>query len=116
LREGQKISYEIVADRRSGKSSADNLRRRETEDFRKVLGFAEVLPEQALEREKAALIGRPFCHAERDPGQACRALGSRGGNKGFPDHARHANAYAVSDGPAVYEGRTRRVAGCGTVG
>jgi CspA family cold shock protein len=26
LREGQKISYEIVADRRTGKSSADNLR------------------------------------------------------------------------------------------
>jgi len=26
LREGQKISYEIVSDRRSGKSSADNLR------------------------------------------------------------------------------------------
>src|ERR1700761_1565756 len=26
LREGQKIGYEIVADRRSGKSSADNLR------------------------------------------------------------------------------------------
>ena len=26
LPEGQKISYEIVADRRSGKSSADNLR------------------------------------------------------------------------------------------
>ena len=26
LREGQKSSYEIVADRRSGKSSADNLR------------------------------------------------------------------------------------------
>jgi len=26
LREGQKISYEIVADRLSGKSSADNLR------------------------------------------------------------------------------------------
>src|SRR4051812_14120345 len=26
LREGQKISYEVVADRRSGKSSADNLR------------------------------------------------------------------------------------------
>ena len=26
LREGQKISYEIVPDRRSGKSSADNLR------------------------------------------------------------------------------------------
>ena len=26
LREGQKISYEIVTDRRSGKSSADNLR------------------------------------------------------------------------------------------
>ncbi len=26
LREGQKISYESVADRRSGKSSADNLR------------------------------------------------------------------------------------------
>ena len=26
LREGQKISYEIVEDRRSGKSSADNLR------------------------------------------------------------------------------------------
>jgi CspA family cold shock protein len=26
LREGQKISYEIVADRRSGKSAADNLR------------------------------------------------------------------------------------------
>jgi cold shock protein len=26
LNEGQKISYEIVADRRSGKSSADNLR------------------------------------------------------------------------------------------
>jgi CspA family cold shock protein len=26
LREAQKISYEIVADRRSGKSSADNLR------------------------------------------------------------------------------------------
>ena len=26
LVEGQKISYEIVADRRSGKSSADNLR------------------------------------------------------------------------------------------
>ena len=26
LHEGQKISYEIVADRRSGKSSADNLR------------------------------------------------------------------------------------------
>ena len=26
LREGQKISYEIVADRCSGKSSADNLR------------------------------------------------------------------------------------------
>ena len=26
LREGQKISYQIVADRRSGKSSADNLR------------------------------------------------------------------------------------------
>ena len=26
LMEGQKISYEIVADRRSGKSSADNLR------------------------------------------------------------------------------------------
>jgi CspA family cold shock protein len=26
LNEGQKISYEIVADRKSGKSSADNLR------------------------------------------------------------------------------------------
>jgi len=26
LNDGQKISYEIVADRRSGKSSADNLR------------------------------------------------------------------------------------------
>ena len=26
LREGPKISYEIVADRRSGKSSGDNLR------------------------------------------------------------------------------------------
>jgi CspA family cold shock protein len=26
LNEGQKISYEIVADRRSGKSSADNLK------------------------------------------------------------------------------------------
>jgi CspA family cold shock protein len=26
LSEGQKISYEIVADRRTGKSSADNLR------------------------------------------------------------------------------------------
>ncbi|BDV34892.1 MULTISPECIES: cold-shock protein [Methylocystis] len=26
LREGQKISYEIVADRRSGKSSADQLK------------------------------------------------------------------------------------------
>ncbi|CAH1690456.1 transcription antiterminator and regulator of RNA stability [Hyphomicrobiales bacterium] len=26
LMEGQKISYELVADRRSGKSSADNLR------------------------------------------------------------------------------------------
>ena len=26
LREGQKVSYEIVADRRSGKSSAYNLR------------------------------------------------------------------------------------------
>jgi CspA family cold shock protein len=26
LREGQKVSYEVVADRRSGKSSADNLR------------------------------------------------------------------------------------------
>jgi len=26
LTEGQQISYEIVADRRSGKSSADNLR------------------------------------------------------------------------------------------
>ena len=26
LREGQKISYEVVADRRSGKSAADNLR------------------------------------------------------------------------------------------
>ena len=26
LREGQKISYEIVSDRRSGKSAADNLR------------------------------------------------------------------------------------------
>ena len=26
MREGQKIPYEIVADRRSGKSSADNLR------------------------------------------------------------------------------------------
>ncbi|AMA60501.1 MULTISPECIES: cold-shock protein [unclassified Bradyrhizobium] len=26
LQEGQKISYEIVADRRSGKSAADNLR------------------------------------------------------------------------------------------
>ena len=26
LREGQKIPYEIVADRRSGKSAADNLR------------------------------------------------------------------------------------------
>lgn len=26
LSEGQKISYELVADRRSGKSSADNLR------------------------------------------------------------------------------------------
>jgi CspA family cold shock protein len=26
LNEGQKISYDIVADRRSGKSSADNLR------------------------------------------------------------------------------------------
>lgn len=26
LRDGQKVSYEIVADRRSGKSSADNLR------------------------------------------------------------------------------------------
>ena len=25
LNEGQKISYEVVADRRSGKSSADNL-------------------------------------------------------------------------------------------
>ena len=26
LSEGQKVSYEIVADRRSGKSSADNLK------------------------------------------------------------------------------------------
>jgi CspA family cold shock protein len=26
LNEGQKVSYEIVADRRSGRSSADNLR------------------------------------------------------------------------------------------
>ena len=26
LNEGQKISYEVVADRRTGKSSADNLR------------------------------------------------------------------------------------------
>jgi cold shock protein len=26
LSEGQKISYEVVADRRTGKSSADNLR------------------------------------------------------------------------------------------
>ncbi|MDU0343167.1 cold-shock protein [Bosea rubneri] len=26
LRDGQKVSYELVADRRSGKSSADNLR------------------------------------------------------------------------------------------
>jgi len=26
LNEGQKITYEVVADRRSGKSSADNLR------------------------------------------------------------------------------------------
>lgn len=26
LREGQKISYELVADKRSGKASADNLR------------------------------------------------------------------------------------------
>ena len=26
LAEGQKVSYEIVADRRSGKSAADNLR------------------------------------------------------------------------------------------
>jgi CspA family cold shock protein len=26
LSEGQKVSYEIVADRRTGKSSADNLR------------------------------------------------------------------------------------------
>jgi cold shock protein len=26
LNEGQRISYEVVADRRSGKSSADNLR------------------------------------------------------------------------------------------
>ena len=26
LNEGQKISYEVVADRRAGKSSADNLR------------------------------------------------------------------------------------------
>ncbi len=26
LREGQKISYEVVADKRTGKSSADNLR------------------------------------------------------------------------------------------
>ncbi|MEZ2144443.1 cold-shock protein [Bradyrhizobium sp. DN5] len=26
LHEGQKVSYEIVADRRSGKSAADNLR------------------------------------------------------------------------------------------
>lgn len=26
LQEGQKISFEVVADRRSGKSSADNLR------------------------------------------------------------------------------------------
>jgi cold shock protein len=26
LNEGQKVSYEIVADRRSGKSSAENLR------------------------------------------------------------------------------------------
>ena len=26
LREGQKVSYEIVADQRSGKSSAENLR------------------------------------------------------------------------------------------
>lgn len=26
LNEGQKVSYEVVADRRTGKSSADNLR------------------------------------------------------------------------------------------
>lgn len=26
LRDGQKVSYEVVADRRSGKASADNLR------------------------------------------------------------------------------------------
>ena len=26
LREGQKVSFEVVADRRSGKSAADNLR------------------------------------------------------------------------------------------
>src|SRR5215208_4165705 len=48
LREGQKLSYEIVADRRSGKSSADKLR-------------AELLAEFNRMGRKAVRIARPFC-------------------------------------------------------
>src|SRR3954465_11337202 len=67
LREGQKISYEIVADRRSGKSSADNLR---------AAGYASPaalaappdppkfhshrIPHHIAQIEKAALAARPF--------------------------------------------------------
>src|ERR1700750_3452049 len=55
LREGQKISYEIVADRRSGKSSADNLRAANCSDI-------PAASRRKLHRhkEKAALKAGPF--------------------------------------------------------
>src|ERR1700761_2525441 len=58
LREGQKISYEIVADRRSGKSSADNLRAANCRDSLRRQAFGN--PAWTLSKEKAALRARPF--------------------------------------------------------
>ena len=63
LREGQKISYEIVADRRSGKSSADNLRAAGYATFRDAQSASRKIAAESISRkkQKAAPMARPFC-------------------------------------------------------
>ena len=63
LIEGQKVSYEIVADRRTGKSSADNLKRRLTgASNRHIALTTDVLAEFVwFGTPRAARCARGFC-------------------------------------------------------
>jgi len=76
LREGQKISYEIVADRRSGKSSADNLR---------AAGLTEISTAQAAEfypnGEERPRSLRGLSDSEFDHWLACSTASERTGRR-----------------------------------